>query len=159
MTVEGLQEFGLEEMSDEQIENFLANQGVGVLGLPAGEVPYLLPMSFGYDGDSRLYFSYFLEGDSRKRELSERTEAARFLVYSADSPFFWESVALEGTLAEIPESEWDDHEAALENAWHLDLFTEADRTGEVRLYEFRVESRDGYKYTGIPPGLQAPDDE
>lgn len=159
MTVEGLQEFGLEEMSDEQIRNFLANRGVGVLGLPAEEVPYMLPMSFGYDGDSRLYFSYFLGTDSRKRELSERTETARFLVYSADSPFFWESVALVGTLTEIPEADWEDYEAALENAWHLDLFKKAESAGELRLYEFAIRSQRGFTYTGIPPGLQEPDGE
>lgn len=154
MTVEGLKEFGLEAMSDEQITNFLSNQGVGVLGLPADDVPYMIPMSFGYDGESRLYFSFYVGTESRKRELSERAEAARFLVYSADSPFFWESVELEGTISEIQEGQWDEHEAALENAWHLQLFRNADSAGDLHLYAFRITSQRGFTHTGMPPGLQ-----
>lgn len=33
MTVEELKEFGLAEMTDGEITNFLLNEGVGVLGL------------------------------------------------------------------------------------------------------------------------------
>jgi nitroimidazol reductase NimA-like FMN-containing flavoprotein (pyridoxamine 5'-phosphate oxidase superfamily) len=154
MTVEGLKSYGLAEMSDGQIRDFLANEGMGVLGLPAAEVPYLLPMAFGYDGDRRLYFSFFFGNGSRKRELSGRTDQASFLVYHADSPYFWESVTLTGSLREVPESEWADHEAALDNAWHLDLFEQVDGPGEMQLYEFFVEDQRGLKYTGLPPGLR-----
>ena len=153
MTVEGLKQFGLEEMDDDQIRNFLLNQGMGVLGLPDEDVPYLIPMSFGYDGESRLYFSFFVDDESRKRDLSARTETARFLVYSADSPFFWESVVLTGTLVELPEEAWADHQAALENAWHLALFERADTAGGVRIYEFSIRDRRGLKYTGLPDGF------
>lgn len=43
---------------DGEIEQFLASRGVGVLGLPAEEDPYLVPMSFGFDGGRRLHFTY-----------------------------------------------------------------------------------------------------
>ena len=154
MTVEGLKEYGLTDMSDEQVRDFLSNQGMGVLGLPEADAPYLLPMAFGYDGESRLYFSFFVGDGSRKHALSAETETASFLVYSADSPFFWESVQLTGTLAEIPEDEWDDHETALDNAWYLDLFEKVDTPGNVRLYEFEIRDQRGLKYTGLPPGLE-----
>lgn len=153
MTVEELKEFGLTEMSDEEIANFLSNEGVGVLGLPDTNVPYLLPMAFGYDGESQLFFSFFLGDESRKRDVSSRTESAAFLVFSADSPFIWESVLLAGTLTERPQEEWADHEPALDNAWRLDLFERADSPGRIRLYEFTIRDQRGFKYTGLPPGL------
>lgn len=154
MTIEGLKAFGLREMDEGQIRDFLANQGMGVLGLPVDGVPYLLPMSFGYDGESRLYFSFFLGEESRKRELSDRAEHASFLVYSADSPFFWESVALEGTIDEVAGDAWDDHAAAMDNAWHLQLFERAETPGRVELYEFTITDQRGLAYTGLPPGLR-----
>lgn len=39
---------------------------------------------------------------------------------------------LTGMLAELSEEEWRDHEAALDNAWHLDLFEQADSSGKSR---------------------------
>lgn len=153
MTVEALREFGLREMTDGEIRNFLLNQGVGVLGLPAEVAPYLLPMAFGYDGESGLYFSYFLGERSRKAELSERAPAASFLVYSAASEFSWESVLCTGPLARLPEEEWDDHREALENAWHLDIFERGNTAGEIAVYEFDVREQRGIKHTGLPPGL------
>lgn len=160
MTVEDLKEFGLEEMTDEEIGNFLSSEGVGVLGLPGKAAPYLIPLSFGYDGDRRLYFTFFVGEDSRKRDLSERAETARFLVYSAVSPFFWESVVVTGTIAQLPAEAWTDHEAALENAWHLDLFERVDTPGMIELYEFTIRERRGIKQTGLPPGFRdGPGDE
>lgn len=35
-------------------------------------------------------------------------------------------------LAELSEEEWRDHEAALDNAWHLDLFEQADGPSKSR---------------------------
>lgn len=154
MTVKELAEFGLAEMTGEEVRNFLRNQGTGVLALPGTDVPYVIPMSFGYDGGSRLYFSFFRGEDSRKGELSDSAETARFLVYSADSPFFWESVVLTGSIGAVPESEWANHEEAMGNAWHLDVFERADSPGSLRRYEFAVDEQRGLKYTGLPPGLR-----
>lgn len=122
MTVEELAEYGVNRMDDAEIRDLLLDQGMGVLGLPSEDVPYLLPMSFGFDGESRLYFTYVLGGSSRKDRLSSRNESARFLVYSADTMFVWESVLLTGTLVEVPEDEWDDIRDALAVAWQPDLF-------------------------------------
>lgn len=154
MTVDVLEEYGLERMDERQIRDFLTNQGMGILGLPTGSAPYLIPMSFGFDGESRLYFSFFVGGESRKVELSERADSVSFLVYSADSIFFWESVLLQGRISMLPESEWDDHEEALENAWHLDLFGRAETAGDLQIYVFEIEQQVGFKSMGLPPGLE-----
>lgn len=145
MTVDELEEVGMERLDDEEIRDVLTEQGVGVLGLAADNDPhpYLLPLSFGFDGDSRLYFTYLYDDESRKRELSEQAETAQFLVYEASSPLDWRSVQLIGRLREVPADEWDDVESALENAWHPRLFEEGRYATDVTLYEFEIESRSG----------------
>ena len=154
MTIETLQEYGLEEMTDGEIGDFLTNQGMGVLGLPTESAPYLIPMSFGFDGGDRLYFSFFVGEESTKVELSERAELATFLAYSADSVFFWESVLLRGEITELPADEIGENDAALDNAWHLDLFDRAGSAGQLRLYAFEIEEQTGFKSMGLPPGIQ-----
>lgn len=154
MTVDVLREYGLEEMDDSEVRDFLTNEGSGVLGLPTAGAPYLIPISFGFDGGSQLYFSFFVGGESRKVRLAERAESASFLVYSADSIFFWESVLMEGGLSRLPRDEWDEHRDALENAWHLDLFEKAETAGELQIYAFEIEEQVGLKSMGLPPGLK-----
>jgi uncharacterized protein len=154
MTVDELAEYGVNRMDDAEIRDFLLNQGMGVLGLPTEDTPYLLPMSYGFDGDSRLYFTYVLGDDSRKDRLSDRSESAAFLAYSADTMFVWESVLLTGTLDEVPEDEWDDVREAMAVAWRPDLFREASRVEGVKVYRLEVEERSGIKHVGLPPGFE-----
>jgi hypothetical protein len=56
MTIDELGEYGMQQMDDEEIETFLELQSQGVLGLPTEGAPYLIPMSYGFDGGSHLYF-------------------------------------------------------------------------------------------------------
>jgi len=129
------------------------------LGLQGDAGPYLLPLSFGYDGESHLYFTYVLGSSSRKETLTEQTDTARFLVYSAESMFNWESVILTGTIEEIPLDDLDDHEGAMDNAWRPDLLTSADTSRGVKVYQFRIDEQVGIKHTGLPPGFQRKTDE
>jgi nitroimidazol reductase NimA-like FMN-containing flavoprotein (pyridoxamine 5'-phosphate oxidase superfamily) len=154
MSVDELQALGMERMTDAEIGRFLSSQGVGVLGLSADEGPYMLPMSFGFDGEESLYFTYLVGEQSRKRELSERAGTAKFLVYKATSRFNWQSVVLTGSLSTVPESEWDDVDESMANAWHPDLFESAELSGGVAVYRFDIEERVGYKQTGLPPGFE-----
>jgi nitroimidazol reductase NimA-like FMN-containing flavoprotein (pyridoxamine 5'-phosphate oxidase superfamily) len=155
MSVDELADFGLERMTEPEIQSFLSNQGMGVLGLPTEGAPYLLPLSFGYDGGSKLYFTYVLGESSRKEELSDVADIARFLVYKADAMFSWESVLLTGTIEELPESAWDEAIAAFDNAWSPDIFTEADLTRKVKIYEFHVDDQVGIKHMGLPEGFRS----
>ncbi|EMA56061.1 pyridoxamine 5'-phosphate oxidase family protein, partial [Halococcus thailandensis] len=86
MTTDELGEHGMVKMDDGEIHGFLSSQNVGVLGLPTEGAPALRPMSFWFDGDSQLYFPYLVGSTSRKVKLSDRTTAARFLVYRAETP-------------------------------------------------------------------------
>jgi len=146
-------------MNDDAIRAFLANRKMGVLGLPTGDVPYLLPMSFGYDDEATLYFTFVGGPDSRKRGLIEATDRAGFLCYAAESPFNWESVLLTGTVEAVPDEAWDDIVPVLEAAWRPDIIEAAMATEEVTVYRFAVEEWTGYKHTGLPPGFDTGDED
>ena len=154
MSIQQLEKYGLERMDDDEIRRFVSSQSTGVLGLPTDSWPYLLPMSFAFDGDSSLYFTYLLGPSSRKEDLTERTDRARFLVYSVETMFNWQSVLLTGDLTEVPENEWSELEDVLTTAWRPELFRTASTSGGVRVFEFAIQSQSGIRHAGLPPGFQ-----
>lgn len=154
MSVDELHEYGLERMSDEEIRGFLASQGLGILALPTDGAPYLLPLSYDYDRDTRLYFTYLVGSDSRKTRLSEGAEEVSFLVFSADTMFSWESVLLTGELRKPKDDEPTEPPEGASRAWRPDLFQRADLSAGVEVYIFEIEEQSGIKHTGLPPGFK-----
>jgi nitroimidazol reductase NimA-like FMN-containing flavoprotein (pyridoxamine 5'-phosphate oxidase superfamily) len=156
MAIEDLRDYGIVRMDDEAIRGFVASHGVGVLGLPADGAPLLRPMSYGFDGESALYFLYVLGSGSQKAALSTEGVAARFLVYSAETPFNWRSVLLRGALHRVPDEERASVAATAEMGWRPTAFEAAGETENTALYEFRVEEWSGVKHTGLPPQFESP---
>ena len=154
MTVDTLEEYGMVRTSDEEIRGFLSSQRVGILGLPTEGPPVMRPMSFWYDGADTVYFLYVLGSSSRKAEVSDRADAARLLVYSADTAFNWTSVLLTGTISDVPEGERDAVEDAMEMRWRPDVFERASASENTALYRFHIEEQTGLKHLGLPPGLE-----
>ncbi|MFB6173882.1 MAG: pyridoxamine 5'-phosphate oxidase family protein [Halobacteriales archaeon] len=149
MPIEEVADSDVAPMSDAGIRAFLAEQGVGVLGLAAEGAPYLVPISFGFDGEETLYFVFLLFGaESRKETLTERAERARFLVYDAESIHEWRSVSLVGDVEPVPEGEWGTLQGAMENAWHPDLFSAASPMRGVEGYRLRIEASTGIRRSG-----------
>lgn len=141
MSIEEIRESDTSRMTEEELQEFLTEQGVGVLGLADEELPYLLPLSFGFDGEDALYFVYLLFGpESRKETLTERTDRARFLVYDAASTYDWRSASLAGSFEPVTEEEWDELRASMENAWYPDLFRTAEPMRGVEGYRFEIEA-------------------
>ncbi|QLG28752.1 pyridoxamine 5'-phosphate oxidase family protein [Halorarum halophilum] len=148
MSIDEIRESSPDFMTDDQMREFLTEEGVGVLGLLDEGVPYLVPMSFGFDGDSTLYFVFLLFGtESRKETLSDRAGQARFLVYDAESANEWRSLSLTGPLREIEDDEWTDLRDAMENAWHPDVFSAADPMRGIEGYRLEID-----EWTGIQHG-------
>jgi nitroimidazol reductase NimA-like FMN-containing flavoprotein (pyridoxamine 5'-phosphate oxidase superfamily) len=155
MTLDELDEYGMARLDEREMRGVLASQKIGVLGLPTEGAPYLLPLSFGFDGESTLYFLYVLGGESRKADLTDATDVASFLVYSAETTFNWRSVLLEGTISEVPD---DERERILETtqlSWRPDLFETASQREATRLYQFVIREWSGIKHTGLPPGFES----
>ena len=153
MTVDELSEYGMQQMSDEEVEGHLSSHSLGILGLSTDGAPYLLPMSYGYDGGSRLYFYYVMGPRSRKDELSARAETASFLVYSAETLFIWRSVLLTGSLQPLPAEQRGKLTEAEMPTWRPKLFETASEEEESQIYEFRIEEWTGIKQNELPPGF------
>lgn len=148
MSLADIRQSGAMRMNEEELQQHLLNKGFGILALPHDDAPYVLPMSFGFDGESRLYFTYLLFGtQSKKEELTRQAELARFLVYSADSMYDWWSVLLEGTIEKVPHDDWDALREAMENAWHPDLFAAATPMRGMAGYQFNITDRTGIKHS------------
>lgn len=151
MIVDELDTYGVERMDDEAIERFLAIQHVGILGLATSGAPYLLPMSFGYDGGTSLYFSFFAGSESRKSDLADRSDTCSFLVYNAETMFHWRSVFLEGTIRRLSEAESTALTETQIPAWQPELFQTADDRDETKLYELEVAEWTGIRHAVRPP--------
>lgn len=153
MTVEELTEYGMERLTDTEVERFLSSHHVGVLGLAAEQSPYLIPMSYGYDGGASLYFLYVIGSDSTKAELSDRDTQASFLVFTAETLFIWRSVRLRGSVNSLPDERRGELREGQLPAWRPELLETASESRRTRLYEFRIDDWSGIRHTGLPPGL------
>lgn len=156
MTVENLSDAGLRHMNTEEIGTFLTSQRVGVLGLPGGEAPILRPMSYEYDGDDSIYLCYVVGEESLKGRWSDDTVRAVFLVYSAESPFNWRSVVIQGPIEPVPEERAGAILETLTSAWRPEVFDRPDAGIDTRLYELQIAERAGIKQLGLPPGFEEP---
>lgn len=137
-------------MVDDEIDAFLRDRGIGVLSLTDGEEAYGVPVSFGYDGEGRLYFVFLRVGErSKKEEFARRTERASLTVSDVESKHVWTSVIATGPLREIDDEEWTDLEAAIDdNAWYPSLFSESEPMRDIQGWELRIEEVTGQRSEG-----------
>ncbi|WP_178915120.1 pyridoxamine 5'-phosphate oxidase family protein [Natronomonas gomsonensis] len=153
MTIDELADHGVERMDEETIREFLETQATGVLGLPTERLPYMVPLSYGFDGETNLYFTYVVGNVSQKALLTEETAAASFLVYSADTEYMWSSVSLEGIISRVPEREWDSLGDALEPLQRPEALDDASESEEVAVYRFEIQTQTGIRHAGTPPEM------
>ncbi|MDS0223370.1 pyridoxamine 5'-phosphate oxidase family protein [Haloarcula sp. S1AR25-5A] len=153
MTIDELGKYGMSKMSDDEVEGFLSSQSLGVLGLATGGAPYMIPMSYGFDGGSCLYFFFVVGAESRKENLVEQSESASFLVYNAETMFHWQSVILTGTIQKLPEDKRADIEASSDPKWRPELFETASEMEGTHLFQFQIKEWSGIRHVGLPPGF------
>lgn len=154
MTLEELSEYGIERMDDTEIQQFLATHHVGILGLPTGEssLPLMRPLSYWFDGSSRLCFNYVLAAASRKDEGSQHADVGRFLVYSVETPFSWRSVLVDGPISKVPAQDAVRDEMVLDR--RPDVFEQIDDGETTTVYQLRIDDQIGIKNSGLPPGFE-----
>lgn len=88
-------------MSDEEIAEFLTEEGYGILAF-GGESPYAIPMSYGYDDENRqLYLHMSSFDESEKQERIDGPTPVTLVVSQYDQPDRWRSVIVDGTLVEL----------------------------------------------------------
>ncbi|PHQ40566.1 pyridoxamine 5-phosphate oxidase [Halorubrum persicum] len=70
------------EMSDAEVDALLSRHETGVLSLARDETPYAIPISYGFDEESRHAFLRLVSTpDSEKRKFLASTPQARIVVY------------------------------------------------------------------------------
>ena len=159
MTIEELEDYGMVRMEESDLRGFLSSQRVGVLALPAADAPTMRPLSYTFDGDSRLYFRFVLGSTSEKKTLTDRVDVARFLVFRTDTRYNWASVLLTGTIEAVSAGEQDRLGIDLKQVRRPDLFEQAEETVATHLYRFEIEAGVGLKHHGLPPGFEADSSE
>lgn len=133
------------EMDDSGIDDVLTEAGIGVLSMSADDVPYGVPLSFGYDGDDRLYFVFIdTSAELRKERYAERTDPASFTTFEVSPDGSWKSVILSGDLDRITIDEWDTARHALaDNAYRSNLFSEYEFQENPNVWALEIEDRSG----------------
>ena len=136
-------------MDRDEVDEFLREQGVGVLSLADGSEAYGVPISFGYDGD-RLYFFMVRFGEgSEKLDFAESTARASFATYDFPDEHHWRSVVVRGPLEPVPEDDLEAAEDALfDNARFANLFPYGEPMTERPRYRLTVEEVTGQQGQG-----------
>lgn len=131
-------------MNAEASAAFLERLGWGCLTLADEGSAYSVPMSFGYDGDSTLYFQVQTDEESDKMAYLNATTTATFLVPEVQPPD-WTSVIVRGPVGKVPDEEIEEAYAAFaENAWFPACPWTPDKDpAEVAFYKLEAEQLTG----------------
>ncbi|MEZ4498703.1 MAG: pyridoxamine 5'-phosphate oxidase family protein [Thermomicrobiales bacterium] len=84
-------------LSDSEMESILSRNRVGRLAMCNESTPYVVPISYRYDGQSILAFS----GPGQKIEIMRSQPRVALLVDEIVSQSSWKSVLVEGVYQEI----------------------------------------------------------
>lgn len=146
MTVDDTDTVSGIEMTDAEIDQFLTEQGHGILALADDADAYGVPVSFGYDGDL-LYMSLLKFGEvSEKIEYMEETDTACLTTYHASTRFDWKSVVVRGEFREVDEDDVEYMDGVLDdNAWFPTIFPPSDPMTDVRHVALVPEEASGRK--------------
>lgn len=133
-------------MDDEDVEALLESSGWGVLSLADGDVPYSLPISYGYDGDG-VYFAFIASGPSnRKTEFVAEGTPARLLVTDVRARFDWQSVAVTGPVRAVDRdgTEWERLlESVSESPWFASYYEHAEGVEDIQGWRLDPEEKRG----------------
>jgi hypothetical protein len=88
-------------MTDEELDEYLRENDVGVLSLADDGDAYAIPVGYYYDGE-RLVVRLGERDDSTKMDYLETTERATLVVYEKESEQSSWSVMVRGSLRELP---------------------------------------------------------
>jgi nitroimidazol reductase NimA-like FMN-containing flavoprotein (pyridoxamine 5'-phosphate oxidase superfamily) len=132
-------------MQEPAIDRLLEQRGIGVLSLASDGVPYGIPLSFGYDGEDRLYFLFAGHSeDGRKVRYAEGSEEASFLTFDVASEGEWRSAIVRGPFERITPNEWETaREAMADNAYRPDLLVDVDVEGDPRVWVLEAAEKSG----------------
>jgi len=130
------------EMSESQVDDFLSTNETGVISLAREDEPYSLPISYGYDGDSRTFYMRLVSTpESQKRAFLGSNPHVRLVVYDeSDDGTLYRSVVAAGELTEIEPAEMSVEDIEQYGETRRPLFeiwgSEKDEL-DIQLYKFQ----------------------
>lgn len=135
-------------MTASEIDEFLGATETGVLSLAREDEPYAIPISFGYDSESRTFYLRLVSTpESEKRKFLASAPSARLTVYdevAAESTY--RSVVATGVLEEIAPQELTVERIEQYGEAKRPLFEIWGQTKgdlDIQLYEFQPEELSG----------------
>ncbi|EMA62366.1 pyridoxamine 5'-phosphate oxidase family protein [Halorubrum kocurii] len=138
------------EMSDAEVDAFLSQHETGVLSLARGETPYAIPISYGFDAESRTVFLRLVSTpDSEKRNFLASDPKARVVLYDEDGEGDREeyaSVVGVGTLYRVALDDLTPETIAQYGETHRPLFeiwADGKEELDIELYRFEPERLTG----------------
>ena len=138
------------EMSASAVDAFLARHETGVLSLARDDAPYAIPVSYGYDEESREAFIRLVSSvDSEKRAFLGTDPAARLVVYEEDGEEYTSVVGV-GTLRRVDLDELTPETIAQYGETRRPLFeiwADEKPDLDIDLYRFEPETLTGRKIT------------
>lgn len=88
-------------MTSEEIETMLRRHRVGRIGCSANDRPYVVPITYAYDGG----YVYAYSALGRKIEVMREQPLVCFEVDEVEGDVAWQSVIAEGVYEELPDGE------------------------------------------------------
>ncbi|WP_396610689.1 pyridoxamine 5'-phosphate oxidase family protein [Haloferax sp. S1W] len=134
------------ELSSDAIDELLARHETGVLTLARSNEPYAIPISYGYDPESkRFYLRLVSTPESEKRQFLTSSPRARLVIYEEEGRTY-RSVISEGTLNQVDPDEMSvEHIVQYGNAKRplFEIWGETKRDLDIQLFELDSETLSG----------------
>lgn len=135
------------ELEEHEIENFLKEQGLGVLGFAKGNEAYTIPIAFAYDGGgNRCFFRFIMDENSLKRVFVSETEIASLTVYEWKTKNQWKSVIIKGPIQPVADSDLAEAATLFSDIGKeaaLEVFNDPISEYETMWYELKISEIEG----------------
>lgn len=133
------------KLDEPDIDDVLTEVGVGVLSMSAEGVPYGVPLSFGYDGDDKLYFVFLgATAELRKEAYADQSDVASFTAVDTNPDGSWRSVIVAGPIERITIDEWDTaRESMADNAYQSNLLSKYELQENPNVWALEIQERSG----------------
>jgi len=99
----------LGELTETQIKNLLSSQVLGRLACSDGEQPYIIPLTYTYNGE----YLYGQTNEGEKLKILRKNPKVCFEVDSMSDMANWQSVLVYGTFQELTDEEAEKARAIL----------------------------------------------
>lgn len=130
----------LGQLNEQQMNNLLASQVVGRLACTDSEQPYLVPVTYAFDGN----YIYGQTNEGLKLGLLRKNPNVCFEVDTMTNMANWQSVIVRGTFEELKEKDADNARTILKNRV-FPMMTSATIDGEQHEVETELDDSNRIK--------------